>query len=80
MAGDAYCSPQFTGIGSDYSKDNGEVSVENENELKQMLIGNPPRHLSVVRHSISTATLVAPADLVVNTCSVIWCNVSCLST
>ncbi|KAH6759324.1 Protein phosphatase 2C family protein [Perilla frutescens var. frutescens] len=67
MAGDADCS---TDMGGDYSKDNGEVSVvkdeisENENDLKQTLCGKPPRHLSVVRHSMSTVTLVSPTDSV----------------
>ncbi|KAK6130600.1 hypothetical protein DH2020_035646 [Rehmannia glutinosa] len=55
---------------SGYSNDGSEVSVvkdeiiaENSDELKQTLIGKPPRHLSVVRHSISTTTLVPPSEL-----------------
>ncbi|KAH6782802.1 Protein phosphatase 2C family protein [Perilla frutescens var. frutescens] len=67
MAGDADCSTDMRG---DHSKDNGEVSavkdeiLENENDLKQTLCGKPPRHLSIVRHSMSTVTLVSPTDSV----------------
>lgn len=77
MAAGADFSPLFTDLEGDNSKDNGEVSVakdeisENGNDLKQTLNGKPPRHLSVVRHSVSAATLVSPTDLVVNTFFVI---------
>lgn len=82
MAGDADSSPEFSDIGGDYSEDNGEVSLvkeetsENENESRQTPNGKPPRHLSVVRHSMITATIVSPADLVVNTyfCDLMQCN------
>lgn len=77
MAGDDDCSHQFTDIEGDCSRDNGEVSVvkdeisENGGDLKQSLKGKPPRHLSFVRHSMSTAALGSPTDLVVNT---YFCN------
>ncbi|XP_057794709.1 probable protein phosphatase 2C 27 [Salvia miltiorrhiza] len=70
MAAYADSSLQFSDIGCDCSEGNGEVSVvkdetsENENESKQTLNGKPPRHLSVVRHSMSTDTFVSSADLV----------------
>ncbi|GFP78957.1 probable protein phosphatase 2c 27 [Phtheirospermum japonicum] len=69
MAADTDYTPPFTNIESGYSKDGTEVSIvkgetlENTGESKQTVNGKPPRHLSVVRHSISTATLVSPSDL-----------------
>lgn len=38
-----------------------EIS-QNSDQLKQMAIRKPPRHLSGVRHSMSTATLVPPMN------------------
>lgn len=72
MAAGTDFSPLFTDVEPGYSKDNGGVSVGNEisenvNDFKQTLNGRPPRHLSIVRHSICTAALVSPTEMVVNT-------------
>ncbi|XP_058090581.1 probable protein phosphatase 2C 27 [Magnolia sinica] len=61
-------SPPITVLeGVVYSNDNGS-SVDNENSealesLKQMNIGKPPRHLSVIRHCMSSTRLLSAADL-----------------
>lgn len=72
MAAGTDFSPLFTDVEPGYSKDNGGVSVGNEisenvNDFKQTLNGRPPRHLSIVRHSICTPALVSPTEMVVNT-------------
>lgn len=72
MAADTQCSPLFADLEGKYSKDNDGVSVvkdensDNDNELKQTVNGKPPRHLSVVRHSVSTTTLFSSTDLLVS--------------
>ncbi|KAL3830527.1 hypothetical protein ACJIZ3_019329 [Penstemon smallii] len=70
MAAGTDFSLPFPDIEGGYSKDNGKVSSvrdeisENSDDSKQTLVnGKPPRHLSVVRHSISTTTLISPSDL-----------------
>lgn len=68
MAAGTDCSPPFTLLDSGYVKENApevkdELS-ENSNDSKQTPCGKPPRHLSVVRHSISTATLQQASDVV----------------
>lgn len=68
MATDTEISHTFSVLEGSYNnKDNtptsnNEIQVKSE-ELKQSC-GKPPRHLSTVRHSISSAMLVASADLV----------------
>lgn len=47
------------GFTSDVSSGEEEKS-QNSDQLNQLDVGKPPRHLSVVRHSISTATLLTP--------------------
>ncbi|GER49700.1 protein phosphatase 2C family protein [Striga asiatica] len=65
MAADTDCTPPFANIesgDSEVSVVEDEITVSSD-ELKQTLNGRPPRHVSVVRHSISTTTLVPPSDL-----------------
>lgn len=70
MAGDTYSTPPLTNDKGGYSENDHKVSVlredisENIEDAKQIINGKPPRHLSVVRHSISTTTLVSPIDFV----------------
>ncbi|KAL2232125.1 probable protein phosphatase 2C 27 [Sesamum indicum] len=70
MAAGTDFSPLFTDVEGGYRKDNGQISVvkdeitENIDDLKQTLNSKPPRHLSVVRHSISTTPLISPTDVV----------------
>lgn len=68
MAAGTEFSPPFTVLEGSYSKDSvpgkrDEIS-ENSDNLKQMTNGKPPRHLSVVRHFISSDAEVAASDLV----------------
>lgn len=53
------------GFNNDISS-GGEEKSQNSDNLSQVNLGKPPRHLSVVRHSISTATLLTPSDPVYN--------------
>ncbi|KAL0313876.1 UNVERIFIED_CONTAM: putative protein phosphatase 2C 27 [Sesamum angustifolium] len=68
MAAGTDFSHLFTDVEGGYRKDNGQISVvkdeitENVDDLKQTLNSKPPRHLSVVRHSISTTPLISPTD------------------
>ncbi|KAG8369291.1 hypothetical protein BUALT_Bualt15G0136100 [Buddleja alternifolia] len=67
-AGTDFSLPLTNVVESGYSTsmEKIEVSVvkdEISDELKHASNGKPPRHLSVVRHSISTTTLVSPSDL-----------------
>ncbi|XP_059634725.1 probable protein phosphatase 2C 27 [Cornus florida] len=67
MAAGTDFSPPFGISEGRYNNENAsnvedEIS-ENSDNLKQMTSRKPPRHLSVVRHSISSATLVAAANL-----------------
>lgn len=62
-------SPPFTLLeGGGYNKDNvsatSDESSDSFNSLKQMTSGKPPRHLSVMRHSVSSIKLLGQADLV----------------
>lgn len=42
-----------------------EGKSHNSDQLNELDVGKPPRHVSVVRHSVSTATLLTtPADQV----------------
>ncbi|KAG7024093.1 putative protein phosphatase 2C 27 [Cucurbita argyrosperma subsp. argyrosperma] len=61
-------SPPFTLLeGGGYNKDNvsatDDESSDSFNSLKQMTSGKPPRHLSVMRHSVSSIKLLGQADL-----------------
>ncbi|KAL0352526.1 UNVERIFIED_CONTAM: putative protein phosphatase 2C 27 [Sesamum calycinum] len=68
MAAGTDFSRLFTDVEGGYRKDNGQISVvkdeitENVDDLKQTLNSKPPRHLSVVRHSISTTPFISPTD------------------
>ncbi|KAL0287669.1 UNVERIFIED_CONTAM: putative protein phosphatase 2C 27 [Sesamum calycinum] len=70
MAAGAHLSPPIDNVEGGYSNDRSkESTVENEisetsDELKQMSNSKPPRHLSVVRHSISTTVLMPASELV----------------
>lgn len=77
MAGCTDFSMPFTGVEVGYNEDNNngsEVSdsrdekSENSDEGKQLSNAKPPRHLSVVRHSISSAALVSPIEFVSKFC------------
>lgn len=66
MAAGTEFSPAYAMLEGGFNKDivsmvEDELS-QNSDRLKQMAIRKPPRHLSVVRHSISTATLLAPTN------------------
>lgn len=68
MAAGMDFSPPFTVIDG-YSKDNNASATENENSnnvdnMKQMTSGKPPRHLSAMRHRMSSTGLLAATDLV----------------
>lgn len=68
MAPETDSSSPFVSIEGGYGKDNG-LSMDDENSktmesLKQIRIGKPPRHLSVLRHCVSSARLEAAAELV----------------
>lgn len=68
MAAGTHCSPPFTILDSGYVKDNvpavKEELLENSDDLKQTSNGKPPRQLPVVQHSINSATLLQPTDVV----------------
>lgn len=72
MAAGAELTHPFTIVESDFSNDNSsEVSEvkdvivsDNTEELPQTVNGKPPRHLSVVRHSLGTDALMPPSELV----------------
>lgn len=78
-------SPPFTLLeGGGYSKDNvsatDDENSDSFNSLKQMSSGKPPRHLSVMRHSVGSLKLLGQTDLVSSitfTSSIFWryrCN------
>lgn len=70
MAAGTEFSRPFTNVESDYSNDSSEVSevkdvvCDNSEELKGTLNGKPPRHVSVVRHSLRTGAFLSPSELV----------------
>lgn len=59
MAAGTEFSPAYAMLEGGFKED--EIS-QNSDRLKQMAIRKPPRHLSVVRHSMSTATLIPPSN------------------
>ncbi|XP_021746933.1 probable protein phosphatase 2C 27 [Chenopodium quinoa] len=63
MAAGAEFSPTFTIIESSYNKENKIKDDECLDDLKQTTNAKPPRHISVVRHSMSSITLSPPAAL-----------------
>lgn len=58
----------FNLIEGPYNKDSNPAvkdnPLEDSNDLKQTSKGKPPRHLSIVRHSINSAILLSPSNLV----------------
>ncbi|KDP36768.1 hypothetical protein JCGZ_08059 [Jatropha curcas] len=67
MAAGMDFSPPFAVLEGGYSRDNVS-STENQNSenldcLKQTANGKPPRHLSVMRHSMNSMRMMAAADL-----------------
>lgn len=68
MVAGADFSPMFRLLDLDYSKAHvSAMEEENSNNLenlKQLTNGKPPRHLSGMRHCISSARLVEATDLV----------------
>ncbi|EXB56297.1 putative protein phosphatase 2C 27 [Morus notabilis] len=67
MAAGMDFSPPYRLIEGGYNKDNvpamEDEASENLKNIKQMTNGKPPRHLSVMRHSVSSIKLLATADL-----------------
>ncbi|KAJ4966164.1 hypothetical protein NE237_018013 [Protea cynaroides] len=61
MAAGTDLSPPFTFLEGGYGKDNasslGDENSEISDTLKQMKAGKPPRHLSAMRHCVSSARL-----------------------
>lgn len=43
---------------------NDNMSALDDENMKQITNGKPPRHLSVMRHSLSSMRLLTPDDLV----------------
>lgn len=58
MAAGTGFSRSFVMVEDGFSND-GEERSQNSGQLD---VGKPPRNLAVVRHSISTATLLTPSD------------------
>lgn len=62
MAAGTEFSPAYIMLEGGFNKDNVAVTEDeisnNSDQLKRMAIRKPPRHLSGVRHSMSTATLL----------------------
>ncbi|XP_062164017.1 probable protein phosphatase 2C 27 [Alnus glutinosa] len=67
MAAGMDFSPPITLLEGGCNRDNvstmEDQSSENLNNLKQITNGKPPRHLSIMRHSVSSMKLQATADL-----------------
>ncbi|GMN34727.1 hypothetical protein TIFTF001_004847 [Ficus carica] len=67
MAAGMDFSPPYRLVEGGYNKDNvsamEDEASENLNNIKQMSNGKPPRHLSAMRHSVSSIKLLATADM-----------------
>ncbi|XP_068639744.1 probable protein phosphatase 2C 27 [Aristolochia californica] len=69
MAAGADFSPPFTVLDSGYKKNNSNGSSldkeisEIDGSMKQMSMGKPPRHLSIMRHSLSVNQLRSATNL-----------------
>ncbi|XP_022772549.1 probable protein phosphatase 2C 27 [Durio zibethinus] len=64
MAAGMDFSPPFITIEGVYSKDNvSDMENENLDNVKQVTLGKPQRHLSVMNHCVSPAWLIAEANL-----------------
>lgn len=68
MAAGMDFSPPYRLVEGGYNKDNVSAmeddGSENLNNIKQISNGKPPRHLSAMRHSVSSIKLLATADMV----------------
>lgn len=69
MAAGAEFSPTFAMLEGRYGgKENGSSAgaedPETPEDMKELNAGKPPRHLSVIRHCVSTAHFVDSTDLV----------------
>lgn len=66
MAAGAEFSPPFAVLEGSYNKDNASIikdeNLDNGDNLKQTSNNKPPRHISVVRHSMSSLSLCATGD------------------
>ncbi|MBA0856481.1 hypothetical protein Goshw_029111 [Gossypium schwendimanii] len=64
MAADMDFSTPCEIVEDSYSKDNlSDMDNENLDNVKRVPLGKPPRHLSVMRHSMGSAKLIAEANL-----------------
>ncbi|ERN17166.1 hypothetical protein AMTRI_Chr09g33790 [Amborella trichopoda] len=67
MAAGTDLSPPFALLEGGYDKEKGSSSDEEgsgaHENLKQMMVGKPPRHISCMRHCVSTARLATAAEL-----------------
>lgn len=64
MAADMDFSTPCEIVEDSYSKDNlSDMDNENLDNVKRIPLGKPPRHLSVMRHSMGSAKLIAEANL-----------------
>ncbi|PPS14732.1 hypothetical protein GOBAR_AA05844 [Gossypium barbadense] len=64
MAADMDISAPCQIVEDSYSKDNlSDMDNENLDNVKRVPLGKPPRHLSVMRHSMGSAKLIAEANL-----------------
>lgn len=69
MAAGAGISPPFAILEGSYNnnKDNGSTiedeSLDDVENLKQTTIAKPPRHMSVVRHSMTSAEICFSPDV-----------------
>lgn len=65
MAAGTGFSPSYVMVEDGFTNDiisGGEEKSQNSEHLNQLDIGKTRRHLSIVRHSMSTATLLTPTD------------------
>lgn len=65
MAAGMDLSPSFATIEGPCSEDNvSDMEKESLDNVKQVTLGKPPRHVSVMHHCVSSARLIAEANLV----------------
>lgn len=66
MAAGAEFSTTFTIIEGSYNKENASKIKDDEclDDLKQTSNAKPPRHISVVRHSMGSITLTPAVEMV----------------
>lgn len=65
MAAHMDFSPPFAIIEGGYTKDNvSDMENEKLDNEKQVSLGKPPRHLSIMQHCVSSGRLIAETNLV----------------